>query len=107
LFGKADGPSSFETWADRLNPYSALSWTNTAWHCPTYIANRGVVQFERPPDSGGKFVDWTSYGYNAAGIRGRSGWPQLGLGEFPRLASHEQEVLAPCEMYTVADARSY
>ncbi len=105
LFGKTGGP--FETWADRIFPYYPLQWTNSSWHCPTYLASKGVVAWQRPPDAGGKYVDFTSYAYNAFGISGMRGWPKLGLGQFPRSASREQEVRAPSEMYTVADARSF
>jgi len=100
-------PSNFQTWADRLQPYAPVSWTNPAWHCPTYIANNGVVRFEKPPESGGKFVDWTSYAYNAFGIAGWRTGPKLGLDDMRRSTTREQQVQAPSEMYTVADARAY
>jgi prepilin-type N-terminal cleavage/methylation domain-containing protein len=89
-----------QTWADRLSPYAPLSWTNRSWHCPTYIANKGIVRFEEL---------WTGYSYNCSGIL--DGPPDnvklpLGLGTRPRYATREPEVLAPSEMYSVADARS-
>ena len=107
--------STFQTWADHLTPYSPLDWTNISWHCPTYIANKGVVQFTKPPPAGGRFDVATSYSYNAFGI---AGWgfqgtngsivskPKLGLGYLPRSTPREQEILAPSEMYVVADARA-
>ncbi len=107
MFGKALGPSSFETWGDKIFHYYPLHWTNVSWHCPTYIANKGVVEFKKPADEGGKFVDRTSYAYNSLGVGGMRGRPNFGLGMFPRLAIGEQEVRVPSEMYTVADARSY
>ena len=44
LFSEANDSSPFGTWADKLKPFNPLSWTNSSWHCPTYIANRGVVK---------------------------------------------------------------
>src|SRR5208282_4450023 len=84
---------------------------NLSWHCPTYIANHDVVKFAPPPEPGGHQVAWTSYSYNAFGIAGpipgAGGWPtsQLGLGLTPPETPREQQVLAPSEMYVVADAR--
>ena len=49
-----------------------------------------------------------SYGYNGYGVGGAFGeWPKLGLGAISPQNPREQEVQAPSEMYTVADARSY
>ena len=107
----SDG-SSFQTWADTLDPYNPLNWTNISWNCPTYVANKGIVQFTKPPPSGGELVCWTSYAYNAFGISGvRPGGKlpsrlKLGLGLFPRSTPGEQQILAPSEMYAVADARA-
>lgn len=103
--GAAQG--SFETWADKLQAYSPLNWTNSAWHCPTYIGNNGIVEFVKPPPAGGKLVDWTSYSYNAFGIAGRRRWPGLGLGLLQPWAAREPEVKAPSQMFVVADARAY
>jgi prepilin-type N-terminal cleavage/methylation domain-containing protein len=103
--GAAEG--SFETWADKLHTYSPLNWTNSAWHCPTYVANTGIIEFVKPPPSGGKLVDWTSYSYNCFGIAGRRFFPALGLGMFQPWAIKEPEVAAPSQMFTVGDARAY
>jgi prepilin-type N-terminal cleavage/methylation domain-containing protein/prepilin-type processing-associated H-X9-DG protein len=87
------------TWADRLFPYSPLSWTNTAWHCPTYIARKGLVNFEDL---------WTSYSYNCSGIfDGALDDPrfQFGLGMRAPHSPSEPEVRVPSAMYAVADAR--
>lgn len=99
------GPSYFDTWADKLKPYYPLDWTNTSWHCPEYVARRGVVEFQRP-DYGtkkSKFIIATSYSYNAHGINYDLGlnnaWGPSGI--------PEQQVHAPSEMYTVADARAH
>jgi len=109
------GPS-FQTWADKLTPYNPVSWTNTSWHCPTYIAKKGAVEFERPASSGDRMVCWTSYSYNAFGISGIAflgtngvgvSKPKLGLGFLPRSAQREQQVLSPSQMYVVADARTH
>jgi prepilin-type N-terminal cleavage/methylation domain-containing protein/prepilin-type processing-associated H-X9-DG protein len=100
-------PGSFQTWTDRLSPNAPLNWTNRSWHCPTYIANNGRVEYVKPPPEGGKYVIYTSYSYNAFGIAGWRGSPQLGLGLLPAWATSEPEVQVPSEMYTVADARAF
>lgn len=100
-------PSSFQTWADRLSSYAPLSWTNYAWHCPTYVANNGIVKFQKPPEGGGKFVNWTSYAYNAFGIAGLESRHKLGLNDLPRVTAREQQIQSPADMYVVADARAY
>jgi prepilin-type N-terminal cleavage/methylation domain-containing protein/prepilin-type processing-associated H-X9-DG protein len=112
-FGNGAGPS-FQTWADELAPYNRLNWTNTSWQCPAYIANHGLVEFDKPPPGGGAMTCRTGYSYNALGITG-SGFPatgrfgvsglKLGLGFLQRSTAREQQVLAPANMYTVADAR--
>jgi prepilin-type N-terminal cleavage/methylation domain-containing protein/prepilin-type processing-associated H-X9-DG protein len=107
LLGGNGAPSSFQMWPERLHPYAPLDWTNKTWHCPAYIANNGIVQFIKPPEGGGKYVAWTSYAYNALGIRGNAGPHSLGLGIFPRSATLERELQSPSEMYAVADARAF
>ncbi len=96
-------------WMTKLLPYDPLDCTNRSWHCPAYIANKGIVGFWRPDRL------WTSYSYNARGIVG-SGWAgmpesakiaDLGLGMRSRWAAPEPQVLAPSEMYVVVDARPY
>lgn len=99
--------NTFETWADKLYTYAPVRWTNASWHCPTYISRSGLVEYVKAPDSGGKFVTWTSYSYNANGIGGRRFQPRLGLGAFRPKAAREHEVTAPSEMFVVADAREY
>jgi prepilin-type processing-associated H-X9-DG protein len=93
------------TWCfDRLLPYYPVTWTNTAWHCPTYIAKNGIVsRDEVETNSTG-----SSYSYNWTGVAiGRgTGNIQLGLGHLPKNSKRETGVLAPSEMYAVADARS-
>ena len=99
------------TWADRLYPYSPLAWTNTSWHCPTYIASGGLVGLVShsliPP--GHRVVEplSTSYAYNAVGMVLEANWPNLGLGPWARDTTTEQAIQAPSEMYMVADARAY
>lgn len=103
------GDMSPQTWADKLTPYDPLNWTNTAWHCPEYIANHGLI------GSSPRTLRGTSYSYNAFGI---SGWgrrvgndvlslPNFGLGFAARSAPRDQLVLAPAEMFEVADARPF
>ena len=103
---------SNQTWADRLYPYYPLSWTNASWNCPTYIANKGTI--DRGTSS--NHVWSASYSYNGRGIVGVVTWvaadPELlrslnlGLGWPRKTAALEPGVLAPSEMYAVADART-
>jgi len=95
------------TWADALYPYYPLSWTNRSWHCPSYLAHRGII-IPKPP-----MLDiFNSYAYNCSGVVGE-GWPgaaklprlNLGLGRRPKTAAPDPEVRVPSEMYAVADAR--
>ncbi len=90
---------------DKLYPYYPLHWTNRAWHCPTYLAEGGSIFLED------NFAG-TSYSYNWRGTA--LGWPgcpqaifqlNLGLGHLLKDEVLEQEVLAPSQMYIVADAR--
>ena len=101
-----------KTWVDAIQPYYPLSWTNSSWHCPSYVANKGII-IPLPP-----MLDvLTSYSYNYGGIIGE-GWQgapkptgtnqyllRLGLGRAPRTDTPEGAVAAPSEMYAVADAR--
>jgi prepilin-type N-terminal cleavage/methylation domain-containing protein/prepilin-type processing-associated H-X9-DG protein len=108
------GGPPFRTWADRLAPYNPLNWTNVSWHCPTYIANGGIFNWQPPPPGGGGFGAWTSYSYNAFGMSGYqiSGsamlqkGPWLGLGDL-NLTVREHQIVAPSQMYAVADARAF
>jgi prepilin-type N-terminal cleavage/methylation domain-containing protein/prepilin-type processing-associated H-X9-DG protein len=97
------------TWADRLYPYAPLVWTNTSWHCPTYIASGGLV-FSKvvPPRPGirGPAIS-TSYAYNAEGMVWAKGWPKLGLGPWAWNTTSEQAIQAPSEMYMAGDARAF
>ncbi len=97
-----DDQNSMKIWEDQLGPYNPLVWTNVSWHCPAYIANRGVVG--RFPDKLNSWL-WTSYSYNSFGIGGWQGSRNLGLGVIPRNTPREQQVVAPAEMYAIADAR--
>lgn len=53
MIGGDGVPGTFQIWADRLRPYSHLNWTNRSWHCPTYIARNGLVEYIKPPPDGG------------------------------------------------------
>jgi len=94
---------------NRLYPYYPASWTNASWNCPAYIANNGIISRDKVMTNS----TGISYSYNCFGIV--SGWPdcprsifqlQLGLGHLPRNSKKEPGVLAPSQMYAVADARS-
>jgi prepilin-type processing-associated H-X9-DG protein len=87
---------------EKFYPYYPLSCTNASWHCPTYIANKGTVKFSTSPQE----RICTSYSYNWRGTGRKAQYGlNFGLGHLPRNAAPEPEVLAPSEMYTVADSR--
>jgi prepilin-type processing-associated H-X9-DG protein len=94
------------TWADAIYPYSGLSWTNRSWHCPRYLAQGGII-IPQPP----MLSLFTSYSYNGRGIvgqgQGATAWlpSDLGLGGVPANVSSESGVMAPAEMYAIADSR--
>jgi prepilin-type N-terminal cleavage/methylation domain-containing protein/prepilin-type processing-associated H-X9-DG protein len=106
------GAPPFKTWPDKLAPYGSVNWTNTTWHCPTYIAEGGTVEWEPPPPQGGAFKVSSSYAYNAFGMSGygisgqfgvrKGGW--LGLGDL-RITVPDNQIVAPSEMYAVGDTR--
>jgi prepilin-type processing-associated H-X9-DG protein len=106
------GGPPFRIWADQLAPYNPINWTNVTWHCPTFIAEGGKVIWQPPPPEGGHFKVSGSYAYNGFGTRGyeisSSGefgkWPWLGLGDL-NLTVRDNRIVAPSEMYAVADAR--
>jgi prepilin-type N-terminal cleavage/methylation domain-containing protein/prepilin-type processing-associated H-X9-DG protein len=100
-----DGPP-FQTWADRLAPYNPINWTNAAWHCPTFIAEGGMVIWQPPPPGGGAFKVSNSYAYNARGMAGTYVLPGRppGLNDF-NLTVPENRIVAPSEMYEVGDTR--
>ena len=95
---------------EKFYPYDPINWTNIAWHCPSYLANKGFVKYVKPGSPAGEVVS-TSYSYNWRGTVGWHGCPKalyqlkLDLGHLSKDAVREPEVLAPSEMYTIADAR--
>jgi prepilin-type processing-associated H-X9-DG protein len=107
-------PTWSNPWENKLIPYEPLSWTNTSWHCPKYLAEGGLVAWQPPPPGGGTTKAWTSYSYNAFGMQGQgfsgmsvvSKGPPLGLGtmQWGSLV-HDHLVVAPSQLYTVADSR--
>jgi prepilin-type N-terminal cleavage/methylation domain-containing protein/prepilin-type processing-associated H-X9-DG protein len=113
--GDGGGPP-FRPWPEQLAAYNPLNWTNHAWHCPTHIAEGGIVVWQPPPPEGGRFRFSSSYAYNGLGMNGyaaiqtnNSGehlakGPSLGLGRL-NLKVAENRVVAPSEMYAVADTR--
>ena len=109
-----------QLWMERLYAYYPLHWTNDSWNCPSYMANHGMAVFWATntvePRAGARW--WTSYAYNCNGIIGTgwNGWTatpvvalrgSLGLGGVPQRVAREPEVVAPSQMFAVADARSY
>ena len=105
-------------WMEQLYPYYPLRWTNSAWHCPTYMGRNGMAVFwaTNTVDRRQGAVWWTGYAYNSCGIvgNGSPGGPAsisdlmgaLGLGRRPQAAAREPEVRVPSAMYAVGDARS-
>lgn len=108
VYPRGMGGPPFQTWADRLDSYNPVPWTNAAWQCPTYIAEGGNVAWQPPPPGGGNFEASSSYAYNALGMQVRivKVWPPLGLGNL-KLSLPENRVVAPSEMYAVGDARPF
>ena len=118
LFAQKNTPSGHvrdgdKTWVDAIQPYLALNYTNPSWHCPRYIANRGII-IPQPP----MLTLFSSYAYNYGGIIGEGNWiglPRptgtnryilsLGLGRAPKADTPEGAIVAPSEMYAVADSR--
>lgn len=98
-----------QTWADPLYPYYPIRWSNALWQCPSYMQNRGLILPQWP-----QVAVMSSYSYNCDGIVG-DGWgniseavrlEQLGLGNgAARSDASDHGIVAPSEMYTVADAR--
>lgn len=95
-----------QLWADKLYHTNPLIWTNAGWNCPTYVAMKGILGYQARDEIA------ISYSYNWRGTT--MGWngrpkgmlpPSLGLGHLSKDATLEPEVLAPAEMYAVADAR--
>ena len=77
-----------------------MRWTDISWHCPTYVANQGLVGYVRPPQ---KSVGGSSYAYSWRGTAPLE--LHLGLGWRPNDAAREPGVAVPSEMYAVADSR--
>jgi prepilin-type N-terminal cleavage/methylation domain-containing protein/prepilin-type processing-associated H-X9-DG protein len=98
-------------WQDQLAPYEPLAWTNASWHCPTYLAEGGLLVWRPIPSRGGRF---SSYSYNGFGMMGyvfsngigtMKGQP-LGLGAMQKTTPvPDRLVVASSEMHAVADAR--
>jgi len=70
--GDGGGPP-FKPWPEQLAAYNPLNWTNHAWHCPAYIAEGGIVEWQPPPPEGGRFKLSSGYAYNGLGMSGYGG----------------------------------
>ena len=96
-------------WCDKLYPNYPVSWTNTSWNCPTYIAKNGIISRRLfITNSAGTIYSHRaiSYAYNFMGASVDID-PPLGLGALgTKSGPKELTVLAPSEMYAVADARA-
>jgi prepilin-type processing-associated H-X9-DG protein len=113
---------AFRPWEDRLTQYNPINWTNAAWHCPTFIAEGGLVIWLPPPPAPGNgsfklpFKLSSSYAYNSRGMFGygvatnggvighTDPWRPLGLNNYS-LTVPEGRIAAPSEMYEVGDTR--
>jgi prepilin-type processing-associated H-X9-DG protein len=99
-------------WFQLLEPYYALNWwSNRSYHCPGY--KREIVNTLNPQGQ-----PFSSYAYNWLGAVNmmtapRDAWG-LGLGglqngssdlDLPRSAVPESRVLAPSEMFAIAESR--
>jgi prepilin-type N-terminal cleavage/methylation domain-containing protein/prepilin-type processing-associated H-X9-DG protein len=62
--GPAYATGLVQIWADRLLPYSALSWTNRSWHCPAYTAQNGVIEMVRKHGNVSVYTSYSYKGYN-------------------------------------------
>jgi prepilin-type N-terminal cleavage/methylation domain-containing protein len=98
---------SFAIWADRLEPYEQINWTNEQWNCPAYISCNGIVKFKKPLFNHDTGIIDLSYSYNCFGIAGHKFYPALGFGYEDLWTINEAEIIAPSQMYVVADARAY
>ncbi len=93
----------FAYWADELQPYYRLDWTNKSYHCPAY---KGLIAYSQSQQD---ILTFGSYGYNKSGADDKfppeylglsgSGNPDVGP------AIRESQVLVPSEMFAMADAR--
>ena len=106
-------------WANALERYSPLSWTNAAYHCPGYKGTNWLAIYDFEALAG--YAEGVgSYAYNAGGISNMP-WPTapltnivLGLGSdqtrsgsglvsrFP--AVKESQVVAPSEMFAIMES---
>ncbi len=95
-------------WSSKLFPYCALSWTNTAYHCPGY---KGKL---KGPYLRGSIERLGSYAHNAAGVRTDDRANEnFGLGpvvfwksalESYVPAVSEAQVSVPSEMLAIGDS---
>jgi prepilin-type N-terminal cleavage/methylation domain-containing protein/prepilin-type processing-associated H-X9-DG protein len=98
-----------KAWLDSLEPYSGMKWTNSAWHCPAYVARNGVIRVVK---RGKDYYFHGSYAYNGFGIALHStNSYKLGLGgsdNMPTVSLASDSALkAPSEMFAIADGRTY
>jgi prepilin-type N-terminal cleavage/methylation domain-containing protein len=77
--GMGGGGPPFKTWPDQLAPYNPISWTNLAWHCPTYLAEGGIVRWQPPPANGGEFKVSSSYAYKGMACGATNFTVRMGL----------------------------
>ncbi len=96
----------YNPWFLALQPYTALSWTNAAYHCPAYQGSLALDEL--------LFDNYGSYSYNVFGAAFRASPEQrygLGIdfwidwsGVCPPPHS-DQDIVAPSELFTLMDAQ--
>ena len=109
----------FLNWFDMLYPPKQIvrpagglnvnsQWTNRLYHCPSYLANGGVLAGQ-----GRGIESYGSFSYNWFGIGNSTDvhLQFLGVGEagnprdFMQAPAHDYQVAAPSEMFVITDSR--
>jgi prepilin-type N-terminal cleavage/methylation domain-containing protein len=86
-------------------------WTNSLYHCPTYLSNKGLLGLSDRGSDGDAddIIIMGSYAYNGVGTGSAQSNNQLGLLTWPLTgkahALRESDVKNPAQMYVIADAR--
>jgi len=106
IMGTGNIAGVIRAWAEELEAYYPLKWSNSAYHCPGY---KGDIVTH------GSFENWNfgSYGYNEygawLGITFVPGGVPLGLGmvssDIPPFLLKESEVVVPSQLLAMADSR--
>jgi prepilin-type N-terminal cleavage/methylation domain-containing protein/prepilin-type processing-associated H-X9-DG protein len=111
--GGASVGAIYTSWFQRLYPGSGKAagafprdnWTNSNYHCPTYLSESGTYIASGPVDYGSYSYNWV--GAQTVGNVALAGSSSLGLGyvDLARRPAHDFQVVEPGEMIAIADAR--